>query len=184
MSIAEAKSSGPAQIRIEQTGTHLSAELSGLKLSDELDDDEILTIENALIEHQVIVFRDQKLTSEEFLRFGRQFGNLSVHPFSPADEDAPELSVFKNDESNPPFSTDCWHSDETFRAVPPMGTMLRALDVPSFGGDTIFASMTAAYEGLSNKMQNFISGLEAYHDFKPFRKLFSQDKDSVRNLRY
>lgn len=184
MSLAEAQSTDKSQLRIEQTGTHISAAVSGIDLSQPLSADQVRAIESAFVDHEVIVFRDQEMTSDQFMQFGRQFGDLSIHPFSPADEDAPELIVFRNDETNPPFSTDCWHSDETFRAVPPKGTMLRALDVPAFGGDTMFVSMTSAYEGLSDKMQHLISGLEAYHDFKPFRKLFNQDKKSIESLRY
>jgi taurine dioxygenase len=66
-----------------------------------------------------------------------------------------------------------------------MGTMLRALIVPEWGGDTLFASMSAAYEGLSDRMQQLISGLEAIHDFKPFRQLFNDDpenRDKLRNF--
>ena len=184
MSLAEVQSADQSQIVVEQIGTHLGAEISGLELAKPISAEDVRTIEAALVEHEVIVFRDQVMASEQFMQFGRSFGELSVHPFSPADEEAPELIVFRNDETNPPFSTDCWHSDETFRATPPMGTMLRALDVPKFGGDTMFVSMTSAFEGLSDKMQSLLSGLEAYHDFKPFRKLFDQDKDSIKNLRY
>ena len=65
-----------------------------------------------------------------------------------------------------------------------MATMLRALIVPDWGGDTMFASMRAAYEGLSDRMQHFLSGLEAVHDFKPFKKLFTTDEEGRRNLRH
>ena len=60
--------------------------------------------------------------------------------------------MFDNDADNPPFSTDCWHSDETFRAEPPLVTMLHGLIIPEIGGDTMFASMTSAYVGLSDRM--------------------------------
>ena len=92
--------------------------------------------------------------------------------------------MFDNDADNPPFSTDCWHSDETFRAEPPLVTMLHGLIIPEIGGDTMFASMTSAYVGLSDRMQNFISGLKAIHDFKPFRALFGNDEKSKADLRY
>ena len=74
--------------------------------------------------------------------FGRRFGELTVHPFSPHDEKAPILIKFRNDETNAPFGTDVWHSDETFRAQPPMATILCAKEVPAVGGDTLFASMS------------------------------------------
>jgi taurine dioxygenase len=110
------------------------------------------------------------------------FGELTVHPFSPNSDKTPELIIFDNKEDNPPFGTDIWHSDETFRQCPPLGTCLRALDVPEVGGDTVFASMSAAYEGLSDRMKNFISGLEAIHDFKPFKQLFDDDDEGRKEL--
>jgi taurine dioxygenase len=92
--------------------------------------------------------------------------------------------MFDNVADNPPFSTDCWHSDETLRAEPPFATMLHGLIIPEVVGDTMFANMTSAYEGLSDRMQNFISGLEATHDFKPFRALFGNDEKSKADLLY
>jgi taurine dioxygenase len=105
-----------------------------------------------------------------------------VHPFSPNEAEAPELIKFRNDETTPPFGTDVWHSDETFRAEPPMATVLCAKEVPEVGGDTLFASMSAAFDGLSDRMQQFVSGLEAVHDFKPFKALFGTSEEERRNL--
>ena len=119
------------------------------------------------------------------MAFGRRFGELTVHPFAPTRQERPELIKFRNDETKPPFGTDVWHSDETFRAEPPMATMLCAKEVPAVGGDTMFVSMSAAYDGLSDRMQQLISGLEAIHDMKPFRPLFgdpggSQEAPALR----
>ena len=85
---------------------------------------------------------------------------------------------------NPPALTDIWHADETFREAPPMATILRAKVVPETGGDTMFASMSAAYRGLSERMQQHIHGLEALHDFKPWRPLFGEtDRPSCASSR-
>ena len=92
------------------------------------------------------------------------------------------LIKFRNDETNPPFRTDVWHSDETFRKEPPKATILVAKEVPAIGGDTMFASMSAAFDGLSDRMQHFISGLEAIHDFKPFRELFDNSEEDRKNV--
>jgi len=105
-----------------------------------------------------------------------------VHPFSPHDPNTPVLIKFRNDETNPPFGTDVWHSDETFRAEPPMATVLCAKEVPAVGGDTMFASMSAAFDGLSARMKEFVAGLEAIHDLKPFRALFGSSEEDRRNL--
>jgi taurine dioxygenase len=171
---ALAERSQTSSIRIEQVNSHLGAEVSGIDLSQPLTDASLAVLQQAHADHEVLVFRDQPLKADDFMAFGRRFGRLSIHPFSPNDKENPELILFKNDADTPPWKTDCWHSDETFREVPPMGTMLHALDVPKFGGDTMFVSMTAAYEGLSDRMQSFLSGLEAYHDFLPFKDVFGE----------
>jgi taurine dioxygenase len=170
-------------IDVKPIGASLGAEVSGIDLAQPLDDAQFAALDAALAEYQVLIFRDQEITAEQQKAFGRRFGTLTVHPFAPSDGDAPELIVFDNDADNPPWGTDVWHSDETFRAEPPMGTMLRALIVPEVGGDTMFTGMSAAFEGLSDRMQHFISGLEAVHDFKPFRQLFSRDAEGRRSLR-
>ncbi|MBT3915806.1 MAG: hypothetical protein HOF23_05485, partial [Rhodospirillaceae bacterium] len=84
----------------------------------------------------------------------------------------PELIVYDNKEGNPPAPTDVWHTDETFRECPPMGTALCSKIIPEHGGNTNFASMTAIYDGLSDRLQQFLSGLEAVHDLGPFKGLF------------
>lgn len=170
-------------LSVRKVAAACGAEIEGVDLSQPLDDATFAAIENAFVEHQVIVFRDQKISTEDQKAFGRRFGDLTVHPFAPSSEDAPDLIVFDNDANTPPWGTDVWHSDETFREEPPLGTMLRALIVPEYGGDTMFASMSAAYDGLSDRMQQLLSGLEAIHDFKPFRNLFDSDPESRQKLR-
>ncbi len=139
-------------------------------------------IEDALAENELIIFRNQDISSDNLMDFGRRFGELTVHPFAPRDENVSVLIKFRNDETNPPFRTDVWHSDETFRKEPPKATILVAKEVPAIGGDTMFASMSAAFDGLSDRMQQFISGLEAIHDFKPFRELFDDSEDDRKNV--
>lgn len=172
-----------ANLAVTRVGPCLGAEVSGIDLAEPLDDGVIAELTAALAEHEVLIFRDQDITAEQQKALGRRFGPLTVHPFAPRDGNAPELIVFDNDADNPPWGTDVWHSDETFRVEPPMGTMLRAIIVPELGGDTMYTSMSAAFEGLSDRMQQLISGLEAVHDFKPFRQLFSGDPEGRRKLR-
>jgi taurine dioxygenase len=169
-------------VTVRRIGANLGAEVNGVDLRQPVDAATFAAIDAALVEHEVLVFRDQPIDAEQQKAFGRLWGDLTVHPFAPADGDAPELIVFDNDEKNPPWGTDMWHSDETFRAEPPLGTMLRALIVPEIGGDTLYSSMSAAYEGLSDRIQQFLSGLEAVHDFKPFRQLFGDDAEARRKL--
>lgn len=160
----------------------IGAEVRGVHLG-RLDDALFRTLREALVRHEVLVFRRQDIALEDQMAFGARFGRLSVHPFSPNREDKPEVMVLDYSEDHPAARTDIWHADETFRACPPMATMLRARVVPPAGGDTCFASMTAAYRGLSERMKRHIHGLEALHDFKPFRSLFDNTPEHRRRLR-
>src|SRR5215510_3937589 len=171
-----------AGVTVAKVGVHLGAEISGVDLRRPLSNEQFKALDDALVEHGLIIFRNQDITSGNLIEFGRRFGELTVHPFAPNEENAPELIKFRNDEKTPPFGTDVWHSDETFRAEPPMATVLCAKEVPEIGGDTMFVSMSAAYEGLSERMRRFISGLEAVHDLKPFRTLFGDGEEDRRNL--
>jgi alpha-ketoglutarate-dependent taurine dioxygenase len=167
---------------ITRIGVSLGAEISDIDLTRPVAREQLDALEAALVEHELLVFRNQIISSDDLLRFGRLFGELTVHPFAPAAGENPELIKFRNDEHSAPFGTDVWHSDETFRAEPPLATALCAKVVPALGGDTVFASMSAAFEGLSDRMQQFISGLEAVHDLKPFKVLFGDTAAERRQL--
>ena len=170
-------------IRVRRIGAFLGAEVMGVDLTQPIDDATFQAIRQAHAEHGVLVFPDQKISSQDLKRFGRMFGEMTVHPFSTSGKEQPELIVYDNKEGNPPPPTDIWHSDETFREAPPMGTMLCSKIIPAIGGDTVFCSMNAAYEGLSDRMQKFIDGLEAVHDFKPFKQLFEGTEEGWKRLR-
>ena len=152
-------------------------------MSHELTKDEFSIVHQAFLENEVLVFREQDIDARDQIAFGKLFGELSIHPFSPNLVDMPELIVLDNHKDNPPRLTDQWHSVETFREAPPMATILRSTITPRLGGDTMFASMSAAYEGLSDEIQRLISGLEGIFDFKPFRALFTNDLESKKRLR-
>lgn len=170
-------------LSIRRLGVFLGAEVTGIDLAGPLAPPVAEALKQAHAEHGVLVFPSQAIGAEDLKRFGRCFGELSVHPFSTSAADSPELIVYDNKEGNPPAPTDVWHSDETFREVPPMGTALCSKIIPDVGGDTAFASMSAVYEGLSDRWQRFLSGLEAVHDFKPFRGLFASDRAGIEKLR-
>ena len=175
---------GEGSLSVERVGVFLGAEVTGIDLTRPLDAATVEAVKQAHAEHGVLVFPDQKLTSAQLMAFGRQLGELTVHPFSTNDADNPELIIYDNKEGNPPPPTDIWHSDETFRECPAMGTILCSKIIPSPGGDTSFASMTAIYEGLSDRMQQYLSGLEAVHDFGPFKKLFPQTDEGRDRVRH
>ena len=175
--------SAASTLTIRRIGAFLGAEIIGIDLTRPLDETTVDALTRAHAEHGVLVFPRQKISSEDLRRFGRYFGDLTVHPFSTSAADAPELIVYDNKEGNPPPPTDIWHSDETFRECPPMGTALCSKIIPEIGGDTAFCNMGAAYESLSDKMQAYISGLEAVHDFKPFKTLFAETDEGWKKLR-
>lgn len=180
--IVEKKSAAAEAVTFTRVGSALGANVTGIDLTQPMDADTQKVIHDGLAEHELLRFPDQDISSDDLIRFGESFGELSVHPFSPNDEDVPVLIRFENTADNPPWGTDVWHSDETFRVAPPMATALVAKEVPAVGGDTMYASMTAAYEGLSDKMQTYISGLEGIHDFKPFKRLFGDSEEDRKNL--
>ena len=161
----------------------IGAEVRGVDLSC-LDDAMFSAIHDALVQYEVVVIRDQPaMTLEHQMAFGARFGPLSIHPFSPNLDEKPEVIVLDYSADHPAARTDIWHADETFRPNPPIVTMLRARIVTARGGDTCFSSMTAAYRGLSERMKHYIHGLEAQHDFKPFRSLFGGSAEHRRKLR-
>lgn len=182
--VTQTKSETHPNLSIRPAGVFLGAEVAGVDLRLPLDDLAVEAIKQAHAEYGVLVFPNQPITSEDLMRFGRYFGELSVHPFSTSSTENSELIVYDNKEGNPPLSTDVWHTDETFRECPPMGTILCSKIVPEVGGDTSFASMTAVYDGLSDRMQRYISGLEAVHDFKPFKILFSETEEGRKRLKH
>ena len=180
-------------ISITKKGACLGAEISGLDLTQKVSNQKIKIIQNALVKHEVLVFKNQRISLDQFINFGSQFGELSIHPFRNVTAGLNKLSrttkagqreliILDNDRENPPHSTDQWHSDEMFRETPPAATILRSKIVPKYGGDTVFASMTTAYKSLSPSLQKFCAKLEAVHDFKVFRSLYSKDHEGRKKL--
>jgi taurine dioxygenase len=170
------------QAWVERLGAKLGAEIHGLDLKNGLDPATFQALEGALIEHKVIVLRNQQLTTEQHVSISRLFGELEVHPMRPQG-DFPEILVLDNHKDNPVLSTDVWHSDTTFRRNPTKYTILRCQIMPKLGGNTLFADMEAAYDGLSTTFRKMIDGLEAVHDFQNFRVLFKNTEEDQAKLR-
>ena len=139
----------------------IGAEISGVNLSAPLDDETVAAIRRAWLDHLVIFFRDQELSPAEFLAFARHFGEPIEYPFVKGIEGFPEITpVIKLENERVNFGG-LWHSDTTYLDTPPMGTMLIAREVPAYGGDTLFANMYLAYEGLSPGLRRLLDGLVA-----------------------
>lgn len=149
----------------------LGAEVTGIDLSGTVDDGLIASITDALLENQVLVIRDQKLTPEQQVIFSRRFGELVVrvsgeflHP------EFPEVLILSNRQVNGKFegatgayAGELWHTDLTYAERPSMGSMLHALEVADEGGDTAWANMYQAYEALPDQTRKRIAGLKAIH---------------------
>ena len=142
----------------------LGAEVYGLDLSLDLSQEDTLRIRKLLNTYEVIFFRDQDISPACQKALALSFGPLQTHPAYDSMAGFPEITIL---ESTPekPTKIEAWHSDMTFREHPPLGTVLKSVITPPKGGDTLWASMTAAYEGLSFHMQTFLEGLVAVHDF-------------------
>ena len=142
----------------------LGAELHGVDLTQKLTNEILNEIRSLLVEHQVIFFRNKAIRPEQHKILAEAFGPLQTHPAYETVKDFPEITIL---ESTPekPSKIEAWHADMTFRAHPPLGAVLRSKICHPRGGDTLWSSMTAAFDGLSPDMQTFLCGLSAVHDF-------------------
>ncbi len=161
----------------------IGAIIEGIDLRQELGDGEIDALRSALLDWKVIFFRDQDITRDQHIAFARRFGDLEIHPATPADQPDPEVLHIVHDEMSR-GRENTWHSDVTWRPEPSLGSILRAVEVPAVGGDTLFCDMYAAYEGLSDKMKDFICGLDAEHSFiRVFgKRLAANDPEKAKRL--
>ncbi len=131
-------------MHIEPVSPVIGAEVSGVDLSEPLTPESFQAIHDGLMAHLVLFFRDQALSFEQHKSLGRRFGDLHIHPAAPKDSAHPEILVVHGDASVKFVAGDIWHSDVSCDSTPPMGSILRVEQVPTCGGDTLFASMYAA----------------------------------------
>jgi hypothetical protein len=140
---------------VRQVGATLGGIVKGLDLSKPLADEVFEELRRAWVDYKVLFFRDQVLTAEQHIEFARRFGELEVHPFLRNNDERPELVRFAKDADTGGYENG-WHHDVTWREVPSKGAILRAIQVPETGGDTLFCDMNAAYEGLSDDIKDRI----------------------------
>ncbi len=152
-------------IQISPLSPTVGAEIGGVRMSGDLPDEQIAEIRQALLDWKVIFFRDQDVSIDDHVAFGARFGELEVHPFTPNLESHPEVVVIHHGPESK-RGQNRWHSDVTWRLEPSLGSILRARIVPPVGGDTLFADMISAYEGLSDEIKEKIDGRTATHSFQ------------------
>jgi taurine dioxygenase len=154
-------------ISIDPLTGSLGAEIGNINLAESLDEDVIAEVRQALLDYQVIFFRNQVLSPDQHKSFGATFGELHIHPFIPCLEGHPEIIHLESADDGPAemaYQSNTWHTDLTYTESPPMGSLLYAKEVPATGGDTLFLNLYAAYEGLSPPMRGMLDGLTAVHD--------------------
>jgi taurine dioxygenase len=150
--------------KIKLLSGSIGAEVHGIDLSQFIIPSIANEIRNLWLKHQVIFFRDQNISAGQHRSLAHIFGSLQTHPAYKTVPGFPEITILEAT-ADKPYKIDTWHTDMTFRMRPPLGTVLRSRIIPEKGGDTLFASLSAAYESLSGAMKVYLSGLSAMHDF-------------------
>ncbi len=174
--MAKTALSAPARVRPSALGSiqarpltcWIGAELSGLSLADAASDDALFAeVRALLLKHRVLFLRDQDITRAEHVAFARRFGELEDHPVAGSDPDHPGLVRIYKDLSSPPeHYENAWHCDATWREAPPLGCVLRCVECPEVGGDTIWVNMVKAYEDLPETIKAQIAPLMARHSIE------------------
>ena len=159
----------------------IGGELLGVDLREDLTAEIKDLIYEALLVYKVIFFRDQELTTDQHIHFSKNFGDLEVHPFAPFKEGYPEVLKLTHNEKSP-GRENLWHSDVTWRKEPSLGSVLRMLEKPENGGDTLFSDMYAAYDDLSDEVKQRLEGAVAVHDFVGFRKRLIKEGKSPKEI--
>ena len=151
------------QMEIRPISGALGAEIFGVDFAAGVDDETFGRIRGTFHEHGVIVIRDQDLTPEQHLAAARRFGNVNVNRFFTPVDGHPEVAEVRKEADQKRNIGNKWHTDHSYDDAPALGSMIYALEVPPAGGDTMFASMSLAYETLSDGMKDMLSKLEAVH---------------------
>jgi len=155
-------------MRIEPMTCSIGAELSGVSLADAVHDDGLFAeIRALLLKYRVLFLRDQDISRAEHVAFARRFGELEDHPVAGSDPENPGLvRIYKSPDQPNDRYENAWHTDATWREAPPMGCVLRCVEGPAVGGDTMWANMALAYENLPGEIKEKIAGLRARHSIE------------------
>ncbi len=155
-------------MRIEALSCALGAELFGVSLADAAHDDSLFDqIHAALLRHKVLFLRDQQISRADHIAFARRFGALEDHPVAGSDPEHPGLvRIYKSPEQPNDRYENSWHCDGTWREAPAMGAVLRCIECPPVGGDTMWANMALAYERLPEHVKTLIAPLRARHSIE------------------
>lgn len=158
-------------ISVTPASPTIGAEICNIDLTKPLSDLELTELKRAFTEHCVLYFRDQNISFADHVRLGEYFGPIGSHVGTNTNSmltEDPRIRKFHFDENSSTVSGHIWHTDQSCAQLPPLGSILyNQIIPPNGGGDTMFASMYAAYEGLSDRMKDYLEGLTAWHDGAP-----------------
>lgn len=150
-------------IRVEPLSAVVGAEIGGVDLTRPVPDEVFSEVRHAFGEYGVVFFRDQQLTPEQHVAFAERFGPINVNRFFAAVPDYPMIAEVRKEPEQRDNIGNGWHTDHSYDEVPALGSMLYAREVPKTGGDTLFISMYAAYDALSDGLKSTLDGLRACH---------------------
>ena len=152
-------------IKIQKYSPNLGAIITGVDLSEEINEDQFEDIHKAFLDNQVLFFQNQnEILPEIHLKLGKLFGELHVHPAAPSMPGYPEIFEIHAHKNSKVANGEFWHSDVSCDIEPPLGTMLQLHILPETGGDTMFSDMYSAYNELSDKYKSLLDGLVAIHE--------------------
>ena len=152
-----------SRINVRRASPCVGAEIAGVDLGRPLSGDTVDEIRQAVFEFGVVFFRDQRLTPDQHVAFARHFGDINVNRFFKAADGYPMIAEVRKEPDQEQNIGGNWHTDHSYDAVPALGSILYAREVPEQGGDTLFASMYAAYDALSEGLKRTLEGLQALH---------------------
>jgi taurine dioxygenase len=150
-------------LAVRPVSSAAGAEILGIDLADSLPDATVDAIRRALFRHGVVFFRDQKLSPDQHIAFARRFGAIDVNRFFKAVDGYPEIAEIRKEPEQARNIGGNWHTDHSYDHAPAMGSILYAREVPELGGDTLFSSMYAAYDALSDGLKQTLEPLRALH---------------------
>jgi len=178
---------GPSAIEVAPLTAKIGAQLSNISLAQASRDDELFAeLRSLLLQYKVLFFRDQDITRAEHVALAERFGPLEDHPVNGSDPDHPGLvRIYKDLDSKPEHYENAFHCDATWREVPPLGSVLRCVEGPAVGGDTIWVNMAEAYRRLPEHVKQQIDGLKARHSIEAsFGAAMSEEQRHALHARF
>ena len=166
------------RVEVSPVTSAVGAEIRGLDLAN-ASDEEIEIVRQAHLAHGVIFFRDQTLTEQQHIALAERFGEINVNRFFAAVDGYPQIAEVRKEPDQKANIGGGWHTDHSYDDAPAMGSILLAREVPATGGDTLFASMGAAYDALSDGLKRTLGGLRAVHSS---RHVFGAEAGESRRL--